>query len=279
MNFLQLIIPLVFVLVSCSSNNKKSANDNGDFDNPVKIINLPFSLKEISGLSFFENNKLLCHQDENSSIYIIDYQTEEIIQFGNYIMRGDFEDIVYHGESVYLLKSNGKIYEFEKNSGTQNKPKEYTNKLNELNDCEGLTYDKQSNSLLIACKGKSTLKDSINKPEFKSIFRFDLDSKKFINQPFISISMDKLSKEYGLEKFSPSGIAVHPKTGQFYVLSSGKKSILVMDRTGKILKVYHLKSKLYTQPEGICFDPEGNFLFISNEGKKSNGNLLVFKFN
>jgi sugar lactone lactonase YvrE len=38
----------------------------------------------------------------------------------------------------------------------------------------------------------------------------------------------------------------------------------------------NLKNSIFRQPEGICFSPDGEILFISNEGKNKKGNILVF---
>jgi uncharacterized protein YjiK len=248
-----------------------------DLDNPIKIIELPDKLKEISGISYYRKDQLLCHNDESSDIYIIDYQVDKIVNYENQSIKGDFEDIVFIDGKIYMLKSNGYIYEFDQNAGLQSKQIKYTSELDKLNNCEGLAYDKQTNSLLIACKEKSTLKDSSDIPESKSIYRFNLETKKLINQPFITVNLNELKNNFGIEKFKPSGIAVHPKTGNIYLLASVGKSLLVIDREGKVLKVYRLKSSIFQQPEGICFDPFGGFLFISNEGKNGVANLLIFK--
>jgi len=76
--------------------------------------------------------------------------------------------------------------------------------------------------------------------------------------------------------FSPSGIAVHPITGDVYVLSTALKRLVVLDyTTGKIRYAVRLDKKVLPQPEGIAFDSEGN-LFLASEGKKGEGMLLRF---
>ncbi len=44
-----------------------------------------------------------------------------------------------------------------------------------------------------------------------------------------------------------------------------------------MLTIKQLDKKTFRQPEGICFDPEGN-LFISNEGQGGKANILIFKY-
>ncbi|MCC7244226.1 MAG: SdiA-regulated domain-containing protein, partial [Saprospiraceae bacterium] len=78
--------------------------------------------------------------------------------------------------------------------------------------------------------------------------------------------------------FSPSGIAIHPKTGEIFVISTAKKRLVVLDyTTGQIRFAVRLDKKVMPQPEGISFDAAGNLL-ISSEGKKGEGLLLKFNY-
>lgn len=76
--------------------------------------------------------------------------------------------------------------------------------------------------------------------------------------------------------FSPSAIAVHPKSKHIYIVSAVSKLLLVIDESNNIQHFAFLKSKLFTQPEGICFAQNGDML-ISNEGAKGKANICIFK--
>jgi uncharacterized protein YjiK len=252
-------------------------NNDIDLNNPLKVIELPDKLKEISGITFYKEGQLLCHHDENSGIYIIDYQTSKVDKLNNEVIKGDFEDIVFMNGLIYMLQSNGRIFEYRQQTGNTSKPEEYTTGLDEMNNCEGLAYDKQTNSLLIACKEKSTLKGSAEAPGYRSIYRFDLETKKLMSQPIITISLIELENNYGIKKFKPSGIAIEPKTKNYYILASAGKSLLIINKAGEIIKACKLNPDIFEQPEGICFDPEGKLLFISSEGKNNKAKLFIFK--
>lgn len=77
--------------------------------------------------------------------------------------------------------------------------------------------------------------------------------------------------------FSPSAIAHNQKDGHFYILSSVGKTLFVLDRKSNIMDLYFLDDSAYIQPEGICFDAEGN-AYISNEGKSLRSNLLRINY-
>jgi hypothetical protein len=51
---------------------------------------------------------------------------------------------------------------------------------------------------------------------------------------------------------------------------------MILDRNGELIRLYSLKPKLFTQPEGIAFEPDGDLL-ISNEGKGGKAEILKFK--
>ena len=53
--------------------------------------------------------------------------------------------------------------------------------------------------------------------------------------------------------------------------------LLVINRSGEIITSVKLPKKLFKQPEGICFNPEGD-LFISNEKKGKRANILQFAY-
>ena len=260
-----------------TANETENYNIQYDLSKPTRIIDLPGELMEISGLSYYTDNKLVCQHDEKEDLFVIDYLSCEIISKKKSGKSGDYEGVEQVNGSVFLLKSNGTITEYSNFNTNQQKRKSYKTKISQKNDAEGLGYDPKTNSLLIACKSKPSLKDAENK--FKSkrcIYRFSLDENKLKEVPFIYIDLEKMEREYGKKHFMPSAIAYNPIDENFYVLSAVGNHLIVVDRNSNILKMEKLAPSLFMQPEGICFSPDGKFLFISNEGKMRNANILVF---
>ncbi len=258
---------------------------------------LPQKLKEISGMSFIDSYRLACIQDEKGNIYIFNLKTGEIekkIKFGG---DGDYEGIEIVGNNAWVLKSNGILFKVKDYLGKSDPVvKKYATALSSKNDAEGLTFDPLNNKLLIACKGHPFDDDKEGK-EYKAICSFDFSSKQIDLKPFLLIEMDTLKfyKNYnsisqiGIEllayfdsskgdvSFQPSGIAIHPKTGNIFVLAAVGNLLTVFSRGGEMLAIIELKSKYHPQPEGICFSTDGT-LYISNEGDKfEKGTILRFK--
>ena len=79
------------------------------------------------------------------------------------------------------------------------------------------------------------------------------------------------------KKFAPSALAIHPVTHDIYVISSAGKQLLVLSADGNIKESHQLTSKQFKQPEGMAFAANGD-LYISNEGKGGEGNILLFPY-
>ncbi|GAB3271687.1 hypothetical protein GCM10027347_43100 [Larkinella harenae] len=235
-----------------------------DLTAPAQRFTLPPELEEVSGLSYYQPGKLLCIQDEVAVAYIFDLKKKQIADssvFGNY---GDFEGIEWVKNEIFTLKSNGDLYRFKPFS------KEIARIPTDLpgkTEVEGLAYDSESDRLMIA------VKDGPKKEE-KAVYMYDLKSKVVFKGLVLK---EKALKEAGIkaDKFKPSGLAVHPKTGDFYFITSVGKMLVVVNRKGRIVASTPLDPSLFRQPEGICFAPDGT-LYIASEGDKKAGYILEF---
>lgn len=279
-----------------------------DLIRPTCKFKLPHFLDEISGISYLGDNRLACIQDEEGSVYIFDCERGVITDRYKFGKERDYEDIQVVDDIAYVLQSNGdilKIKEFEKEDPDD--VKKYKTKLSERNNTEGLAYDHETYSLLVACKDSPHLeeKDSALKGK-RAVYRFDLNTKELSDEPVYAIDLeylkyfalktqgevslkksgkkdDKLDPEHIFdilkedETFQPSGIAIHPITKDIYIISSTARMLIVLNQMGEIISAHQLNKKLFAQPEGICFTPYGD-LFISNESKEGRANILRFKY-
>ena len=66
--------------------------------------------------------------------------------------------------------------------------------------------------------------------------------------------------------FKPSALAIHPRSGNLYILASVGKTLIVLGEDNRILHVELLDPELFPQPEGLAFSDEGHLL-ISSEGR------------
>ncbi|MFD2936640.1 SdiA-regulated domain-containing protein [Spirosoma flavum] len=273
----RLFIGVMLLLAGCGPSSKKTEKTEAgtlaaDFSLPYRLATpdknytLPKELKEISGLTYYKNDKLLCVQDEEAVVYVFDTKTGNVVKdfgFGGY---GDFEGIEYVEGQVYVLQSNGTLFQFEPES-TQ--IKKTNTDLPKKTEVEGLGYDPKTKRLLIAVKDGKGLSD-------KAVYSFDLLNRAVYKD--MSLTDEQLDGA-GIDPktYKPSGIAVHPITGEWYMLTSTGKRLLITNRQAKIIYSVPLDPKQFRQPEGICFAPNGD-LYISSEGAGKKGYILKFTY-
>lgn len=232
---------------------------------------LPQKLSEASGLVMTDDGRLFCHDDERAVVYQIDYSNGTVVKqfsLGRFGVRGDFEDIAVAGKLFYLVESNGTIYEFpEGGNGQTVEFRMYKTQLTTKNDVEGLEYDPETHSLLLACKvfpGKGYERN-------RAVYSFSLKTKQLSATPRFLIPL----KEIRSKEFKPSGIARHPKTGTFFVIAARGSTIIEISKEGKILNQQPINSKVNTHPEGIAFAPDLT-LVLCNDGQGKRGTLTLY---
>ncbi len=306
-NSLALCVILIFIIFGFASCNNKEervaisqeiVNEDifpYDLQNPDDVFYLPGYLDEISGISCSEKNEIVCIQDEEAIIYIFDTEKRKVTSKYDFGKDGDYEDIAIVDENAYVLRSDGTIFKVKDFEGKLKTLKIKTS-LDIKNNTEGLVYHKNSNSLLISCKDSPSINKIDSYAGKKAIYRYDLNMKRFFAEPAYLLDLSKteymtdrgkvekffielavrLKLSEGDNGFHPSALAIHPIDEEdIYIISSVENLLIRMDDTGLIKDVTKLDSRIFNQPEGICFSENGD-LFISNEGKNGSGNILKF---
>jgi len=247
---------------------------------PDNIYNMPKTLKEISGITLANKHTMFCIQDESGIVFKYNMEKKELSKFFHFTHKGDFEDLTVVGDIIYILRSDGTLYNFnfKKMNGKTNKTVVPVNSMN----VEGLCFDKRTKKMYMACKGQP-LNGSVTHRE---IYEF---TRKSMKKPVIglTIDMEEISrwviKNYPslhVEniQFCPSAIAIHPITGEMYLLSAHDRLIAIYKKQ-HLEKVYPLPADIYYKPEGIEFSDKGD-LYLSSEGIKDDdvkGQIFYFK--
>lgn len=266
--------------LAASIDNNRKSKDNAQVSISKKW-ELPSQLQEISALSRIDDNRLACVQDEEGIIFVFDLvrkSVEKKVIFGG---PGDYEGLAIVGESGWVLRSDGRLFNVSSINAEKPVVREYKTPLTASHNTEGLCYDAKNNRLLVAVKEGDRAHTGK-----KGIYAFDLQTKTMTQQPayIIDLQNEEIVKASGSSKkkakegneFMPSGIAIHPVSGDIYVTEGRNPKLMVMDAEGNIKQVYKLDKSDFNQPEGITFSSTGN-LYISNEGTKKPGNILEVK--
>ncbi len=245
--------------------------------NPVHSFTLPGKLEEISGLTYAGEGTLAAVEDENAVLYFLDATDGSVrskIDFGK---RGDYEAVENLGGRYYIMESNGDLTHFIVKNDEASDIHKVDTDFSSNNDIEGLAVFEDH--LLVACKANGEVRK--NNAGGKAIYRLNTELE-VISEPFMLIDRDKLEDrvrqrlpKVRINDFDPSGIATDPVSGFIYVISADH-ILSVFSPDLRLAEVVLLNKKIYRQPEGICFDPEGN-LYISSEGAGRKAMLFVLK--
>jgi uncharacterized protein YjiK len=259
-----IIALLISLLLLVYLLKKNKTTTQYKLDKPDFQQYLSKNLKEISGISHYAENQVICVNDEHGQLFIYDFKKQEVIDTLDFDTEGDYEAVEFVNNIAYVLQSNGQIIGF--NVSTKDL-KTFDCRQDEVEEYEGLGYEPKTNCLLLAAK---EMKGD------KTIYQFDLNNE-ILSEKF-KISKNYISKNgKDGKEFKPSGIAVHPITEDIYVLASAGKKLLVFNSVGKIQLQYNLDKDQFPQPEGICFTPSAE-LIIASEGKNGQASISYFSF-
>lgn len=273
------VVVFIYLMFDIKFDREEEKVLSGNYSN-VEVVEewgLPKILDEVSGIAMIDEERIAAIQDENGIIFIYNLSTSKIedqINFGN---DGDYEGIALVGNTAYVLRSDGNIFEVKDYLNSKN-PETVEHKTavqNEFN-FEGLAYDKANNRLLLAAKEKA-------KQDFIPVFAFDLESNSLLKETAYKISFnDEVFKDVKKKKLEktilPSEINIDPATGKVYILEGVDPKIVILDKEGNLQKLHQLNRNQFKQAEGLTFGDSGE-IYISNEGKGGKANILQVKIN
>jgi hypothetical protein len=279
---------LAGVLFSCDSNissrngivpkdgdaAKFKDSERYDFSQPY-LINLPAVLDEISGIAYYpKDSSVFAIIDEEALLFKISLNNpnpENIRQWA-FGKANDYEDLILKDSIFYVLVSNGNIrtVKFNGEAITTEKFSFIPGSKKKENEFESMYLD--SGKIILLCKDCDG-----DKKRKTSRFSFDMATGKY--HQVDSINNSKVAGLIDENKIAlrASAAAINPVTNELYVVSAVNKTIYIFDKEGNPKELYELNPKLYKQPEGIAFTPDGD-LIISNEiYLEGNPTLLVLK--
>lgn len=282
-------IILSFNFCSYSQHEKDNTSPPDNSGSLYEVHYLPDNLREVSGIALIDSITIACIQDEKGIIFMYDLETEKIINQIEFGPDGDYEDICMVQNTLYILRSDGMLFEVGDYLKDKIDVRTYALPLASDNN-EGLCYDRAQERLLIA--GKNKIGKAKEVKDIRLIYGFDLKTKKpepipayTINQQIImdfalksNIPVPLKVKKDGTKgkpvlKVHPSAIAIHPFTQKIYILSADDHFLLIFDSFGNIEHLVPLNTLLFNKAEGITFTENGDVL-ISNEGQTGKATII-----
>lgn len=275
-----LIIGLILISSGVIYLLSKSDDDYTDGLNVVKTWELPFVLREVSGISHVDDTKIACIQDEDGIIFIYDLELKRITKEIEFGPKGDYESIRIIDSTAFIMESNGNIYKIIDFKSDTRKIETYKTEFNSSNDMESLDFHSGTNTFLTIPKENNLTENG----DDLIIYKLNPEDFTIGKELFFSLSYDdsivKVEKlKFIKSGFSASELTIHPQTGEIFLLDSKFHRLLILNSDGSPKKLFMLDPENFQQPEGLSFDSLGK-MYISNEESdflKQNIQLVEWK--
>ncbi|WP_300602058.1 SdiA-regulated domain-containing protein [Niabella sp.] len=260
--------------ISCMGQKEYTSPAGYNLSRP-QTFNMPVILDEISGITFANNSDTLyAIQDENGTVFRFKPGSRDLgtTKFGK---KGDYEDVSVSNGNIVVLRSDGSLFAFPLNETTLEEAvsvKEWKKAL-PPGEYESLYADPVSGDVYALCKQCQVDKKTSGVSGY--LLQWS-DGALAVKSSFILDAATLPKDQLKRSALKPSALTRNPKTGEWYILASVNKLLLVADRNWHIKEAHHLDPSIFPQPEGITFDKTGN-LFISNErNQAAYGTVLKF---
>ena len=241
---------------------------------PLARWTLPATLTEISGLALTDDGRLFAHGDEIGQISELDYRRGVLVKqftLGRSQLNGDFEGLTWADGMFYLLASNGKIYEFREGENRE-KVRYVVHDTHLGKECEfeGITWDAERGSLLLACK-------KVEKNRFANdlvIYSWKLPEGPVPTAPEITIPRRDVIGQNPWKNLHPSDITRDPLTGNFVLVTAQEEAMIIVTPDGAPVLSRPLPTGL-AHTEGVAITKD-SLLLLSDEAGKQPASLSVY---
>lgn len=246
-----------------------------DKSKPVAEWIMPPELREISGMALTADGRVLAHDDEVSKIYVIDPRKGILLKsftLGTG-MRGDFESITVAGSDIYMLASNGTLFEFQEGADGAGVPYSAID-LHTGKECEfeSMVYQADSNWLVMPCKTAGKKMD-----EHKLIiYRWKLGAPDSERLSMISVPFSQLVGNNKWKTLRPSDITIDPTTGNFVMIASHEGALVETTPDWQLVRAEGLPHG-HNQPEGIVITRD-SIMMISDEATRKPASITLYRW-
>jgi len=239
---------------------------DSDTTTPLARWIMPRDLGEISGLALTPDGRLLAHDDEQGRVTVIDPRrgvTLKHFWIGQSV-RADFEGITVADGTIYLITSNGKLFEFREGAdGDHVRYAVHDTHLGAECEFEGVAFDSATKTLLLACKNvaQKQLRDHL------VLYRWNPRTSDAPRDAMIKVPLQKIVGASGWKGFHPSDLTVDPVSGNYVMVAGPEHGLLEITPAGEVVRARSLPGQ-HHRAEGIAITRDG-LLMVSDEASNS----------
>lgn len=240
---------------------------------PSHAFKLDPKLKEVSGLAPASATSVFAHDDEYAIVHEVDLATGAILRsfaFGKPTIAGDFEAIVKIDNAVWLVLSDGRLYEGQIAAHRKRtRFNTYDTGVGEFCEVEGLAASGDGDRLYLLCKNYRA-----EKMRDLRIYEWSRTERAATPKTAVDAPLASLVPAGAEKEFRPSELVLDPRTGNFLILNASG-GVLEITGTGAFVRYRPLDRAQHPQPEGLALMPNGR-LVVADEGGKRAGTLAIY---
>lgn len=216
---------------------------------------LPEFVNEASGIAVMTDQSILLHDDEFAVIYhvsLVDHSIEPFGWLGSPEFERDFEGIALNGETLYLVTSDGLIYQASVDLKARSQTLDFTvfdTGLEPICELEGLHF--LSGKLLLPCKVP------IEESYKNKLVVFEFDVKTHEIREHLVIPDERFGTLEG-----PQPTAIDVSSHHYYIVSTNH--LLKIDRRMSSIDIFSLPKFRHFQPEGIGLLDDGSIVIVDD---------------
>ena len=260
-------IGLLLLLAGCAATPATNeANATTAQEDGVRVLSLPQSLSEISGLAVASPNSLFAHDDEQGVVSEVDVATGRVMRSFTFGGRGDYEGIAARDNRIFVITSEGILSSFQAAAdGATVRPDTVDTGAGEQCEIEGLSLSPRPNELLILCK---EIRGRGNRGRLL-ILSWSIEGRRLAPQPFVDADLSDALGE-NRRGFAPSSIDWDASRRRIVIVSARNRLLLQLDENGRVVGQRVLDANRHPQAEGVAVMPNGA-LAVADEAGDSGG--------
>jgi uncharacterized protein YjiK len=233
---------------------------------------------EVSGLALTVDGRLFAHGDESGLVFVIDPRGGAILKrfsigtdAGD--TRADFEGITLVGDRIFMVASNGTLYEFTE--GADGERVDFVIHDTRLgNECEfeGIAFDSTQGVVVLPCKNvrMKTLRDQL------VLYRWRVGGSADSAFAPITIPLRSVIGSNPWKDLHPSDVTVDPSTGNYVIVAAQEKALIEITPAGDVVRAVPLPGK-HAQAEGVALTSDG-ILIVGDEATTRPASLTLYRW-
>lgn len=235
-------------------------------------LELPGSLREVSGVTALDAATVACVQDERGAVFEVDLASG-VVNARRFGARGDYEGIAKVVGGFWVLRSDGWLLRVTQGPSGLHVARECRLERS-FDDWEGLCV-LDERRLLVAPKVRA------GGDESRPVLSFDTASGQLQAEPFAVFRRDSVAAVVGDRpggrgpiELAVSDLLMAPDGSALLLLSAVDRLLVRVERSGRVLGHRWLEADGLTKPEGLTWLADGRLL-VASEGRGGAGRLQI----